>query len=89
MGVYQYIYELWQLVEVGKINEMYKKLEEAKQIRVFDIKKCNYMTKMVGRLSQIIDMLFDMDENVGRFLDELGDINLFAINYTHDRRFTF
>lgn len=83
MGVYQYIYELWQLVEVGKINEMYKKLEEAKQIRVFDIKKCNYMTKMVGRLSQIIDMLFDMDENVGRFLDELGDINLFAYKYIY------
>lgn len=79
----RFFYKLYQqIVENGQ--EYDELINDAKDIVMFDLKKCTYAPKMMSRLAQIFNKFILENRDVCAFIDRLGVLNLYDYRYIQD-----
>ena len=87
LEVHIHIFRLWELVTDKKYEEAFTYAQKSSDIKPFDFEANSYMTRMISRLAEIINILIENGQDVYSFLKKIEKIsvyNYYKIKYANN-----
>ena len=81
LKLHMYYRQLWLYAKEKDFSSIQKMVEAADSLKMFDIEKCNYMTRMVSRMAETINELVFHNQDVLAFLKKIEPINVYSYAY--------